>query len=570
MAEDNNIKSRIVVENPGATREDIKKLLDELKGNNTMGKLLKNSLETKEIIRQAAKSDKDRHLDNKNTLTNFFNFIRNNWPSLNKDESKSDLVAEVSRALVPAKTQAKVPEIVFDAEFATADSQTMTNSLLKNLLGVSMQGFQEQITLQEDILKIFRQEQQARKDAEDASLRREYAPKMDKKTTDRKLGLFDFGLIGGAFLGITKMVTDFFGKIKSVALMLSKMVVKPIKMLGTLLTKIPKIGPIFTKIGGIVTKVVNWVTELVKPITAFFGRMSKLFSITKLFNQISNMLGPILKPLKLIGKSLKGIPILGQVLMLVDWVIGFFNAKEITGISEDKLTLADKAKAGIANFIASFLEIPSLLGFELFKDFDAKKTYQALFGGDGFITNIQKWVESSVIPAAKKVIGNIYDSLLKRFEKLADIGAGIVSGISGWINEKIKQAGEKIDIGKELVISLTNGVTNFILELVKSLSEINVADLVSSGIDKVKSYITSFGEEEKAIDIKPVKPMEVKPIPKDIENKVENLSVARERVVTQQPVTPIVNNVTNNNVSNSPRINSPLDADLTGQLIGAF
>ena len=93
----------------------------------------------------------------------------------------------------------------------------------------------------------------------------------------------------------------------------------------------------------------------------------------KLLNKVGGKLTKILKPILKVGGKLLGklaLPI-AIVMSIFDFFDGFTNAAEISGISPEKLTLLDKAMAGISTLVSGLT-----LGFV-----DAETIFEKIKGG---------------------------------------------------------------------------------------------------------------------------------------------------------------------------------------------
>lgn len=176
--------------------------------------------------------------------------------------------------------------------------------------------------------------------------------------------------------------------------------------------------------------------------SGFFGSIfagasrifSKVIGKSKFFGKISAGFGKFFSKFAFLGKFAaratkfaKFIPGVGLVISgvigLFDAVRGFFNASEISGKSEELLTLGDKVQAAISSFISGITF--GLVGPEsVFSTIDKgitffKETFGDIFSGEGLFGKITNGLRSladlnplDLLPdSVKEIGGSIGDSI---------------------------------------------------------------------------------------------------------------------------------------------------------------
>lgn len=286
-----------------------------------------------------------------------------------------------------------------------------------------------------------------------------------------KSGKGIIGDIGKIFRGIGaffKRGIKTLGTIKSFLIGL-----KDVKILGSIIKVIGKIGSLIARFNPISMAVMGWFNGLQK---LFTGVMKIISSIGKGFKAIITFFKPALHISKLIGtflsgfgkiggmlakvggvigRALKILPIIGQVIMVVmtvvDGIMGFFRAGKYFDKAEgEAISIGERISAVIGSIFSG-------LTFGLLGDgkkwanriFDAGKwiadkfidTWSFVKSAVGVVVSIGKWVATKFVDtwnwiknafsSVGEMIGNVIDNITSSMGSVTDILMGLGSLLIG-------------------------------------------------------------------------------------------------------------------------------------------
>jgi len=247
---------------------------------------------------------------------------------------------------------------------------------------------------------------------------------------DTKQGILDFVF---AALGLPGF-SSFLGGLKGIG---GKATAILKKVVSALIGKDSFILKIFNKIGGVFKGPLSRIGKFLKPVTNIFS------GITKFFGGLSSSLGPVAKAAGRFGKAIPGIGLAITVIMgAFDAVQGFLNASDLTGKSEEMLTLTDKLLAGFSGFISG-LTFGLVDAETIFSTFFAGNFLEKLKGAfttakESFV-NFMSTIPEKLMSIAKGFIGTIID-LIKGVvngnftDVVGDIGSNLLDSGSDFLS----------------------------------------------------------------------------------------------------------------------------------------
>jgi hypothetical protein len=235
-------------------------------------------------------------------------------------------------------------------------------------------------------------------------------------------GIIDTLLAGIGLPGFGGVVSGAGGFLKKVKTFLGNGFGKLFGKTG-IFSKIFGKGSLISKFTGMIGKALGSFGKIFGKIGSFFGGVGKIA-------------GPVLKA----GKFLKVIPVVGTVISAImgifDAVSGFLNADEISGKSEEMVTLGDKIQAGISGFLSG-LTFGLVEASDIFKGIDKGIDY--LFGEGGMFTSIDGFFKGLVELSPVGMIVSLFDKIMGGTGELFG-----EDGIFARMFEGIKSIGESI------------------------------------------------------------------------------------------------------------------------------
>lgn len=179
-----------------------------------------------------------------------------------------------------------------------------------------------------------------------------------------------------------------------------------------------------SKIGKFISSIFSWPMKFLKgsKVSKFFSPLTKVFGfIGKIFKPFKALMPAVKGGLKLT----KGIPIIGQVITAVmaifDGISGWFNASDISGKSEETLTIGDKVMASISSIISGLS-----FGF-----LDVKKVFSFLSDSWDKISSFFSDLTNDVVGLFEYLTTG--DNLKKTFLQAGDYISGIMDSVVNWI-----------------------------------------------------------------------------------------------------------------------------------------
>lgn len=210
---------------------------------------------------------------------------------------------------------------------------------------------------------------------------------------------------------ITDTFKDIFGKdgfFSKAALKVKdtyKGIIQKGKNFFSIFTKKGAVGKVIAKVGSFASKI----GSVFKTVGGWFSKIAKAFS-------------PLMKVLKIGGAALGGtvlapvVAIIGAVMGIFDAISGFFNADEISGKSEEMLTLGDKIQASISSVISG-LSFGFISAEAVFKKIDEAKEFMGKMWDDAgnviseFIDSITEFFigEDGLFSGLKNIVTKLKD-----------------------------------------------------------------------------------------------------------------------------------------------------------------
>lgn len=288
---------------------------------------------------------------------------------------------------------------------------------------------------------------------------------------------------------------------------------------------------------------------------------------------------------KLLGKGLKFIPGLGQIISIgmaiYDAVSGFLNPEEIVGKSTDALTMIDRIIAGISKAVSG-------LTFGLL---DPKFIFEKLSGIFEFLRTKfgELWEDVKSIASELGItstLKKIYDFFGSTFEKVYESTTSFFN--DAWTNIQNNLTGA-LDLitgsGDEIIAGVTNfgmqlrdGAMSIFEKLVTYITELK--DSIFDGIkDKAKDIplIGSLFSDDDDVSAetkeKPreVSPIETRSISRKVQSEAVELAKQRERdkvQVKQAQPQPVIVSSTTSNGGSGPKSTTITDMEMQLQMMG--
>ena len=235
------------------------------------------------------------------------------------------------------------------------------------------------------------------------------------------------------------------------------------------------------------------ITGLLKPFTSVFKVASKLFK-------------PIVSLVKVFGKlGLRGIPILGQILSLIDGLFGGFNNvdKSLTGVTG---TFKNMYRF-VSGFVIGVIEgvVTAFTGlFDMIFGTDLTSWFKDAFQfiRDGFNTVTDAIVDFFAdIPGS---IANIFSGLgqliLDSIEGIGSIGKTILDLVVGGLSGLGEALMGVVSIGAEFFVDLFSGAIEGVKKVPQMIANAFlgigslVAGAVSGAFDSIGAMFSSIGE----------------------------------------------------------------------------
>lgn len=229
----------------------------------------------------------------------------------------------------------------------------------------------------------------------------------DKKKKGLLKGVWDFitnipALLSGGISGAIVAMLGNFKKLKIFNIFknlkigerlssLSKMILSPLKSLG-------KIGEIFKglKIGERLASVSNMILKPLKII----GKLGKVF-----------------KPFLKLGKLIKGIPVIGEIVMAVEGIFGFFNAKDILG--KEVVNIKDRIAAGIGSIVEGLGEAGDMI-----------------LGWVGIDTNMKEWLNNNFTKPLDYLLNLDFSEIWTNMKDYySNLWTNMVTSIKGYFSD---------------------------------------------------------------------------------------------------------------------------------------
>jgi hypothetical protein len=540
----------------GGLNPNINEMLQKLKGESPSLKLIKNSEESLDLLRSKNKQEQKIAKSILDKLTNLevnSHFILDNMEQDNKKISETlNNIYTVSQS-----KDAKIGDSNVYLELITELSTSMVSEIRKLNSDMS-DGLLINAEIQEKTLghistltRLSEQEAIDRKLQEDKNIKVKDAPQAKEKVKAEGGGLLAW-LMG---LTLAKKISNAFKALLYIPTKIAQLIMKPFQMFGNLV----KSSKAFASISAFIAKI--------PVIGKMFQGMGKVFGV------IGKMAAYIPKVLGIVGKGLRVIPGIGQVIAvvmgIVDAFTGWFNADDITGKSEELLTVGDKVAAMLSSVISGLTF--GFLG-------DSKKMYEKLFGPKGLLSAIPKLVDKLVnfikndaVGLVSKFVSGMFSSI---GERLSNFGSTVVGPMIEGFVSKLSSAW---DTTKDIASVVGNAISDFIPKLFDLLITIakdySPAGLAMKGVGAIGDLVSGlFSSDDttdamKATDVVAARNLSPSTINADTLSK---LSLEKDMASMNNGVSsqPIITNVTNNSTSNnSGRIDS-LDADFQILLTG--
>jgi len=308
-------------------------------------------------------------------------------------------------------------------------------------------------------------------------------------------------------LGIFDPVIDFIKGLKTLftggaGSMLSK--IKDLKLFKTIKTIFKPVTAIFSVVGkafGFVVSTFSKAFDFIKPVFGFIkelgdggGKISKFFSSISKFFKVGLKVGSTLA---------KGIPVIGQVIMVIEGLVGGVIGA-FKGFTETEGGIVEKIVGGLkgllsgivkgivgslVNIVVDFIGfIGGLFGFEDFKqslyDFDVNK-YIDMFFDFLFMP----------IDAVVDFFSDFTENIKKVGAFFTDLGAGMMSGLRK-VGAFFGSIGDGIMNGLSQVSAFFGSIGDGIIVGLDSLSKFFgvMGDGIMNGLSQVSAFFGSIGD----------------------------------------------------------------------------
>ena len=308
-------------------------------------------------------------------------------------------------------------------------------------------------------------------------------------------------------LGIFDPVIDFIKGLKTLftggaGSMLSK--IKDLKLFKTIKTIFKPVTAIFSVVGkafGFVVSTFSKAFDFIKPVFGFIkelgdggGKISKFFSSISKFFKVGLKVGSTLA---------KGIPVIGQVIMVIEGLVGGVIGA-FKGFTETEGGIVEKIVGGLkgllsgivkgivgslVNIVVDFIGfIGGLFGFEDFKqslyDFDVNK-YIDMFFDFLFMP----------IDAVVDFFSDFTENIKKVGAFFTDLGAGMMSGLRK-VGAFFGSIGDGIMNGLSQVSAFFGSIGDGIIVGLDSLSKFfgSMGEGIIVGLDSLSKFFGSIGE----------------------------------------------------------------------------
>tara|TARA_Y100001973_G_scaffold53460_1_gene79054 strand:- start:5973 stop:9293 length:3321 start_codon:yes stop_codon:yes gene_type:complete len=237
---------------------------------------------------------------------------------------------------------------------------------------------------------------------------------------------------------------------------LGKMFMKPIKILAGWNLKFDETAKRWRKVNGQFAKAPKLLKVFTK-ISKVFGKIGKFFKMVfKPIKAVGKFLG---KFFSIFGKLGKGIPILGQILTLIDGLFGGFKRlKEGAGIFENVFRFIGGFVEGVVDGIIKALTgiIDWFFGTDLTGAYDK---FKASFLN--FFSNLGTNVKAAFVKAKDAIVntfGNIKDSVVEKFTGIKEGIAKKFTAVKDAISEKWGNATTWLSEQKDKIVGAFSNV----------------------------------------------------------------------------------------------------------------
>ena len=308
-------------------------------------------------------------------------------------------------------------------------------------------------------------------------------------------------------LGIFDPVIDFIKGLKTLftggaGSMLSK--IKDLKLFKTIKTIFKPVTAIFSVVGkafGFVVSTFSKAFDFIKPVFGFIkelgdggGKISKFFSSISKFFKVGLKVGSTLA---------KGIPVIGQVIMVIEGLVGGVIGA-FKGFTETEGGIVEKIVGGLkgllsgivkgivgslVNIVVDFIGfIGGLFGFEDFKqslyDFDVNK-YIDMFFDFLFMP----------IDAVVDFFSDFTENIKKVGAFFTDLGAGMMSGLRK-VGAFFGSIGDGIIVGLDSLSKFFGSMGEGIIVGLDSLSKFfgSIGEGIMNGLSQVSAFFGVMGE----------------------------------------------------------------------------